>query len=84
MIILTLCLLGNFACFLSSTNLFKINFLEKLFQEYIQIVKQFGSRSGPTLPDLGPNSLQRYQQTTLVGNELKQVLIQSCVIYRGL
>ena len=28
--------------------LFKINFLEKFFQEYYQSVKQFGSRSGPT------------------------------------
>ena len=27
---------------------FKINFYEKLFQEYNQSGKQFGSRSGPT------------------------------------
>ena len=27
---------------------FKSNFFEKLFQEYHQSVKQFGSRSGPT------------------------------------
>ena len=47
-------------CFLSSADFFKIIFFfEKLFQEYHQSVKQFGSRSGPTFwPDLVPNSLQ--------------------------
>ena len=40
-----LCLLGNFACFLSSADFFKINFFEKFFWEYHQSVKQFGSRS---------------------------------------
>ena len=44
----------NFACFffvfccLSSADFFKINFFEKLFQEYHQSVKKFGSRSGLT------------------------------------
>ena len=47
---------------------FKINFFEKFFQEYNQSVKHFGSRSGP---DLDPNCLQSYQQTTEVGKELK-------------
>ena len=39
-----LCLLSNLACLF----VFKINFFEKLFQEYPQSVKQFGFRSGPT------------------------------------
>ena len=35
--------------FFSSVDFFlKINFFKKLFQEYYQSVKQFGSRSGPT------------------------------------
>ena len=38
---------------------FKIIFFEKVFQEYLQCVKQFGSRSGPHVgPDLDPNCLQ--------------------------
>ena len=37
---------------------FKNNFY-KIFQEYHQSVKQFGSRSGFVGPDLGPNCLQR-------------------------
>ena len=48
-------LLGNFACFCCCRLLIfllfyfcKINFSEKLFQDYNQIVKQFGPRSGPT------------------------------------
>ena len=48
---------------------FKINFFEKLFQEYNQSVKQFGSRRFIG-PDLGPNCLRRFQQPTLVGKEL--------------
>ena len=40
---------------------FKIGFLEKNFQEYLQSVKQFGSRSTQQFvgPDVGPNCLQR-------------------------
>ena len=38
----------KFFMFLSSADFFKINFFEKIFQEYHQSVKQFGSRSGPT------------------------------------
>ena len=60
---LTLCLQGNFACFLLSAVFFKIKIFEKFFQENIIRV----SRSGPTFggpdqnvgPDLGPNCLQR-------------------------
>ena len=40
---------GNFSRFFCSLLIFfKINFFEKLFQEYNQGVKQFGSRSGLT------------------------------------
>ena len=46
---LTLCMLGNFACFFCHLWIFlKTNFFKKIFQEYHQSVKQFGSRSGPT------------------------------------
>ena len=40
---------------------FQIIFFKKLFQEYHQSAKQFGSGSGPTFvgPDMGPNFLQR-------------------------
>ena len=60
--ILTHCVLGNF-CMLFFCHLifFKIKFFKKLFQEYIQSVKQFESRSFWTScrPDLCPNCLQR-------------------------
>ena len=48
---LTLCMLGNFACFFVVSGFFfffKFTFSKKVFQEYQQSVKQFGSRSGPT------------------------------------
>ena len=56
-------MLGNFTCF------FKINSFGKFFQEYLQSVIYFGSRSGskPNAkpkaqhfvgPDLGPNCLE--------------------------
>ena len=46
---LTLCMLGKFSCFRSRLlNLFKTNFLKKIFQEHYQSVKRFRSRSGPT------------------------------------
>ena len=42
-------MLGNFACFFCGLRIFfLINFFKNIFQEYHQIVKQFGSRSGPT------------------------------------
>ena len=44
-------LINSFAywiIFLWSVDFFKINFFEKFFQEYLQSVKQFGSRSGLT------------------------------------
>ena len=47
--LLNLCMLSNFSCLCCRLlNFFKINFLKKLFQQYHQGVKQFGSRSGPT------------------------------------
>ena len=46
---LTLCMLGNFACFFVVCRLFtKMNFFKKIFQKYHQSVMQFGSGSGPT------------------------------------
>ena len=43
-------MLGNFSFFCCRLlTFFKINFFEKFFQEHYQSVKQFGSRSGPTL-----------------------------------
>ena len=56
-----------FACwvilhaFLLIADFFKMNFFKKIFLEYHPGVKQFGSRSGPTIvgPDLDPNCLQR-------------------------
>ena len=59
-------MLGNYAAmirhdFLSSIIHFKLNFLESLFQEYQQSVKQIIADQGRRLvgPDLGPNCLQR-------------------------
>ena len=57
------CLLRIFACFLSSADFFfKINFfLKKIFQEYHQSVKQFGSDQARRFVgyDLGPICLRR-------------------------
>ena len=41
---------------------FEINFFKKLYQEYHQIVKQFGSRAQTVY--------KNYQQTALAGKEL--------------
>ena len=46
---LTLCMLGNFAYFLSSADFFQNYLFKKFFQEYYQNVKQFGLCSGPTI-----------------------------------
>ena len=53
----TLCRLGNFSCFLSSADFFKIIFFEKLFQEYIINLDPDQARHFVG-PDLGPNCLQ--------------------------
>ena len=51
---------------------FKLTFSKKIFQEYHQNIKQFGSRSGSTFV-LGPNCLQSYQQTTKVATSGERV-----------
>ena len=60
---LTLCMLGNFSHFCRPLLkfYFKINFFKKIFQEYYQSVKWFGSRSGPTF--WVQNVCKVYQQT---------------------
>ena len=45
---LSLCMLAYFEAFLLSAYFFLINLIQKLFQEYQQRAKQFGSRSGLT------------------------------------
>ena len=52
----------------------------QILSNFLQEVKQFGSRSGPDIspdqagqnvwPDLGPNGCKGYKQTTLAGKEL--------------
>ena len=63
-------MLGNFACFFIICGFFSflIYFLENVFQEYHQSVKQFGSRSGPT----GPNCLQRLSADNKSRERIKQ------------
>ena len=70
MFVLTLCLLGNFPCFLRS-----VYFLSK--STYSKKSFRMSNRLDPdqarhfVRPDLGPICLQKnYEQTTLVGNEL--------------
>ena len=46
-VIRTHCIMGSFSIFFASAAFFNINFFKKLFREYHQSVKQFGSRSGP-------------------------------------
>ena len=45
---------------------------QKIFQEYHQSVKQFGSRQNVG-PDLGPNCLQGYQQMTKIATSEERV-----------
>ena len=64
---LTLCILGNFACFLSlyfSSAFFSKSMFLKKIQEYHQSVKPFAG------PYLAPNCCKCYQQTAQVGLEL--------------
>ena len=57
---------------------FKITFFKKLFQQYHQSVKQFGSRSGPTFcrtwtgTKLFAKIISRRHYSTVVGKELMQ------------
>ena len=57
--------------FLSSADFFKINFFEKVFQEYHQSVKQLGSSSGLTFVGLIwlQTVCKSYQQTAPVGKK---------------
>ena len=79
--------IGNGECWvilhasLSSADFFfKINFFEKFFQEYHQSVKQFGSRSGPTIvgPDLGLNCLQKFSADDTSMKRVKDRNIGAC------
>ena len=51
---------NSFHAFLSSADVFQINFFEKFFQEYHQSDKHIVSRSGHFVgPDLDPNCFQK-------------------------
>ena len=74
---LTQCMLGNFSqLFCRLLTFFKLNFFKKFFQEHYQSVKQFGSRSGPTLcwawsgSKLFAKIISRRQKSPLPGKEL--------------
>ena len=55
-------MLGNFACFLSSADFFKISLFKKLFQEHAQSVSLDSDQDQRSVhPDLGPNYLQRFE-----------------------
>ena len=48
---ITICMLGNFACFFVVCGFFFFflnNFFKNIYREYYQSIKQFGSGSGPT------------------------------------
>ena len=62
----TLCILGNFACFLSSADFFfKINFFEKFFQEYHQC----------------QTVCKNYQQTILVGIVVSKMHSNEAILF---
>ena len=74
----------HFPAFLLSADFFKINFFEKLFQEYDQSVKHFGSDQAQHSvgPDLGPSCWQMgYQQTTLGDNEFRLCFVLVYIVY---
>ena len=59
-------MLVNFMIFSLSADFFS----KSTFQEYHRRgVKQFGSRSGPTVPGLGPNFLQRLSADDKIRNK---------------
>ena len=76
---LTLCMLGNFTCFFVICSFFKTIFSKKIFPEYHQSVKQFGSRSGPTFCQAWSGSklfakvISKWQKSPLVKKDLKEV-----------
>ena len=58
----TLCLLGNFSCFLPSADFFfKSTFLKNSFRNTIRVSNSLDPDQVPCFvgPDLGPNCLQR-------------------------
>ena len=59
--LLTLCILGNFACFLSSVDFFFKNFFKNSFRNTIRVSNSLDSDQTHRFvrPDLDPNSLQR-------------------------
>ena len=63
-----LLLLGNFVCFFFII----INFSKKIFQEYHQSVKQFGSRSSPTFCRV-QTVCKGYQQSTKVATSGERI-----------
>ena len=73
---ITIWQLGNFAGIFFCLLIFQTKFFftkNEFFQEYLQRVKQFGSRSGPTFvrPDLGQNCLQRLSADNTSGQRVK-------------
>ena len=78
---LSLCMLGNFACFGSRLlTAFKMNFFNiKIFHEHSQSVSngldpdQDRQKVGP---DLGPNCFKCYEQTTKVATSKDRVWIK--------
>ena len=71
---LTLCQLGNFACFFCCLLIFsKSTFLKNSFRNTIRVSNSLETDQGQQFvgPDLSPNCLKRlYQQMALVGKEL--------------
>ena len=76
---LTLCLLGNFECFLSSGDFFQ----NQLFSKISLSVKQFEPRYIFVGPGLGPNCLQRLYEDYIRVEELKGVT-QTWLAYFGI
>ena len=59
---------------------FSKSFFFKFFQDYCQSVKKFGSRSGRAFCQARSGSktvCKGFQQTTLIGKELRGVLIKT-------
>ena len=71
-------MLGNFACFLSSAEIVKINFFKKLFQEYHQSVKTVWTHIRPNKMSglVWVQTVCRvYQQTIKVATSRERVIL---------